>query len=54
MKKKSSGAGVLSPVTNFFREFGEAVAKGDIFVKLSLIWWGAGYLDGSSTLRRLL
>lgn len=27
----------------FFSDFGTAVAKGDPFVKLSLLWWGAGY-----------
>ncbi len=27
----------------FFSSFGTAVAKGDIFVKLSLLWMGAGY-----------
>ena len=31
-------------IGGFFREFGEAVAKGDLFVKLSLIWMGAGYI----------
>lgn len=30
-------------VTGFFRDFGNAVAKGDLFVKLSLLWMGAGY-----------
>ena len=32
MKKKKSGIG------GFFKEFGEAVVKGDLFVKLSLVW----------------
>lgn len=36
--------GVFSAIGRFFTEFGQAVAKGDAFVKLSLIWWGAGYL----------
>lgn len=27
-----------------FRDFGTAVVKGDLFVKLSLLWWGAGYV----------
>lgn len=31
-------------IGGFFREFGEAVVKGDFFVKLSLIWMGAGYI----------
>lgn len=28
----------------FFRDFGTAAARGDLFVKLSLLWWGAGYI----------
>ncbi len=35
MKKKKSGIG------GFFKEFGEAVVKGDLFVKLSLVWMGS-------------
>ena len=31
-------------IGGFFREFGQAVVKGDIFVKMSLIWMGAGYV----------
>ena len=31
-------------VGSFFKEFGQAAAKGDLFVKLSLIWMGAGYI----------
>lgn len=27
-----------------FSGFGKALAKGDLFVKLSLLWWGAGYV----------
>ena len=38
-KKKSAG----NAVTGFFSNFGNAVAKGDLFVKLSLLWMGAGY-----------
>lgn len=30
-------------IGKFFSDFGTAVAKGDLFVKLSLIWMGAGY-----------
>lgn len=33
----------LKPIGNYFKEFGTAVAKGDIFVKLSLLFMGAGY-----------
>ncbi len=28
----------------FFRDFATAAAKGDLFVKLSILWWGAGYV----------
>ena len=35
-KKKFSG--------NYFKEFGTAIAKGDIGVKLSLLVMGAGYI----------
>ena len=31
-------------IGGFFSSFGTAVAKGDLFVKLSLLWWGAGYV----------
>lgn len=30
-------------IKNYFSDFGKAVAKGDLFVKLSLLWMGAGY-----------
>ncbi len=43
----SSGGPVsrfFGAIGNYFAQFGTAVAKGDLFVKLSLIWWGAGYL----------
>lgn len=35
--------GFFKAIGGFFAEFGTAVAKGDIFVKLSLLWMGAGY-----------
>lgn len=35
---------ILISIGNYFKEFGTAVAKGDIWVKLSLIWMGAGYI----------
>ncbi len=34
----------FAAVGGFFREFGRSVAKGDLFVKLSLVWMGAGYI----------
>lgn len=35
---------VMPDEDGFFSGFGKALAKGDLFVKLSLIWWGAGYV----------
>lgn len=37
-------SGFFSAIGTFFSEFATAVIKGDAFVKLSLIFWGAGYL----------
>ena len=41
-------------IGGFFREFGQAVAKGDIFVKLSLIWMGAGYIRRKQFVKGIL
>lgn len=44
--KDTAGAavsGFFKAIGGFFSSFGTAVAKGDAFVKLSLLWWGAGY-----------
>ena len=38
-----AAGGFFKAVGNFFTEFGTAVVKGDLFVKLSLLWLGAGY-----------
>lgn len=38
----------------FFSSFGTAVAKGDIFVKLSLLWMGAGYVRRKQYVKALL
>ena len=35
--------GFLGAIGMFFSSFGTAMAKGDIWVKLSLLWMGAGY-----------
>lgn len=47
-EKKSTAveavSGFFKAVGGFFSSFGTAVAKGNIFVKLSLLWWGAGYV----------
>lgn len=37
-------SGFFKAVGGFFSGFGTAVVKGDIFVKLSLLWWSAGYV----------
>ncbi|MDO4306052.1 MAG: sugar ABC transporter permease [Eubacteriales bacterium] len=36
-------SGFFKAIGGFFSSFGTAAAKGDAFVKLSLLWWGAGY-----------
>ena len=36
-------SGFFKVIGGFFADFGTAVVKGDAFVKLSLIWMGAGY-----------
>ena len=36
-------SGFFKAIGGFFADFGTAVVKGDAFVKLSLIWMGAGY-----------
>lgn len=41
-------------VGGFFKDFFVAVAKGDFFVKLSLIWFGAGYIRRKQFIRTLL
>lgn len=45
MENQTKGAaamvgGFFRALGSFFSGFGTAVAKGDIFVKLSLLWWG--------------
>lgn len=35
---------IATILCQFFADFGRAMAKGDLFVKLTLIWWGAGCL----------
>ena len=42
-KSKGKIASVFGAAGKFFRDFAEAVMKGDAFVKLSLFWMGAGY-----------
>ena len=62
MEEKSGGfsqiaggiSGFFAVIARFFAEFGNAMAKGDIFVKLSLIWWGAGYFRRKQYAKALL
>ena len=44
----------IGSVGGFFKDFFVAVAKGDFFVKLSLIWFGAGYIRRKQFIRTLL
>lgn len=46
--------GFFKAVGGFFSDFGTAVAKGDIFVKLSLLWWGAGYARRKQYIKALI
>ena len=41
-------------IAGFFTDFGCAVVKGDFFVKLSLILWGAGYLRRKQFVKALI
>lgn len=36
-------SGFFAAIAGFFADFGTAIVKGDLFVKLSLLWIGAGY-----------
>lgn len=55
MKKiASSIGGFFSAVGRFFGEFAEAMAKGDAFVKLTFLWWGAGYVKRRQYAKALL
>jgi len=49
-----SVSGFFKAIGGFFSGFGTAVAKGDIFVKLSLLWWGAGYVRRKQYIKALI
>ena len=53
-KKSNKVSDFFKSIGGFFKRFAEAVAKGDIFVKLSLIWVGAGYAGRKQFIRSLL
>lgn len=50
----SAISGFFAVIARFFAEFGTAMAKGDLFVKLSLLWWGAGYFRRKQYAKALL
>lgn len=55
MNKGESGLkAFFAAIGGFFKEFGHSVAKGDIFVKLSLIWMGAGYIRRKQFIKGIL
>ena len=55
MKNISSAiGGFFGTIGGFFASFGTAVAKGDLFVKLSVLWWGAGYVRRKQYVKGLI
>lgn len=53
-KSKGKITSVFGAAGKFFRDFAEAVMKGDAFVKLSLFWMGAGYFRRKQYAKALL
>lgn len=53
-KSKSRIAVFFRAVAAFFIEFAHAVKDGDLFVKLSLVWMGAGYFRRKQYIKSLL
>ena len=51
---KNGVAGFFAALGSFFGSFFNAIAKGDAFVKLSLIIWGAGYFKRKQYVKALL
>lgn len=50
----SAISGFFAAIARFFSEFGTAMAKGDLFVKLSVVFWGAGYLRRKQYVKAVL
>ena len=50
----SAISGFFAVIARFFSEFGTAMAKGDVFFKLSLLWWGAGYFRRKQYVKAIL
>ena len=56
-EKNSAASAVgsfLKAIGSFFGDFGTAVVKGDTFVKLSLLWMGAGYAKRKQYVKAIL
>lgn len=53
-KIKNGFKAFFGSIGNFFKEFGYAVAKGDLFVKLSMIWMGSGYIRRKQFVKGIL
>lgn len=53
-KIKSGLISFIGALKGFFKEFGEALTKGDIFVKLSLLIWGLGYARRKQYVKALI
>ncbi len=51
---KNGVAGFFAALGSFFGSFFNAIARGDAFVKLSLIIWGAGYFKRKQYVKALL
>ena len=44
----------MKKIGNYFKDFGQAVVHGDIWVKLSLVIMGAGYFGRKQFVRGIL
>lgn len=53
MEKKNGAQGLFLSIGRYFTDFGEAVSKGDIFVKLSTVFMGLGYIKRKKYLKAL-
>lgn len=51
---KENALAIPNTKSGLFRDFGTAAAKGDLFVKLSIIWWGAGYVRRKQYIKAII
>ena len=61
MNENKGGSRIITALSAFFTgvgnglsRFGTAFVKGDVFVKLSVLWWGAGYVRRRQYIKALL